>query len=220
MEVPSGPTPFVVLEGLEDAPHPFFTPLVSVWASPWPAFGSEFADDHGKSLRRLLHLGDPLLDGITLEGIGVIGVDHPVSSWVGQLLALEKAGHVVRPVQAARDHHVPGAGFTDGIEESLHPDRLIGLLRVAAICPLADLAAFEPDVPTDVMRLVIQVEEHGGVVLVGAGEIPPEGGAILIGHHVLSDLLAPLAGVRPVQIQQDVTSVPGAVVDDLVERAR
>ena len=64
------------------------------------------------------------------------------------------------------------------------------------------------------MRLVVKVEDDGGMVLVGRRAILPEHHAVLVGHRVLRDVGAPLAAIRPVQVQHDVTSLRGTGVHD------
>jgi hypothetical protein len=49
---------------------------------------------------------------------------------------------------------------------------------------------------------VVEVEYDGRMILVDLGKILPESDAILIGHHVLADLFAPLTRIGPVQIQR------------------
>ena len=65
------------------------------------------------------------------------------------------------------------------------------------------------------MRFVIQIVKHGGMVGEDRSEILPEGQAVRVGHGMLADVLAPLVAIRPVQIEDDVTGVGGAVGGDL-----
>ena len=67
------------------------------------------------------------------------------------------------------------------------------------------------------MRLVVKVEEHGGMIPVGRRAILPEDYAVLVGHRVLRNVGAPLAAIRPVQIQHDVTSLRRTGVHDRLD---
>ena len=74
--------PLVFLQGLEHAAHPVFPGRVS---SP-SSFGTELGYNHWQFLGRTLHFGNPLIDRVTLERVGMAGVDDAVSVRVGRSL--------------------------------------------------------------------------------------------------------------------------------------
>src|SRR5439155_7869709 len=128
-------------------------------------------------------------------------------------------GKIVRPIEATGDDHVLRPGAAHGVQQRLHAGGIIGGLLAVAPVLFGDLAAVAPDVPGHVVRLVVEVEEDGGMVFVGLGDVLPERQAVLVGHDVLGDLLAPHACVRPVQVQYNVTAPRGAGIHDLLDES-
>ena len=179
---------------------------------------AEFADDHRKCSGRSLHLGDPLRHGVALERIGVVRIDHAVALGIGKQPALQETRHVVCPVQPAGDHNIPRTCFAHGIEQRLHPDGLVRSFGVPWERFLGNLTAPLPDVPTDIMRVVVKVEYHGRMILENTCEILPEHQAVAVGHEMLPDLFAPLARVRPVQVENDVAAFRRASVHDQMDQ--
>ena len=82
-----------------------------------------------------------------------------------------------------------------------------------------DSAAVLPDGPRDIVRLIVKIEEHGGIVSVVGSAIAPEGGGILVRHFMLAHRLAPHARVRPMAVDQHVASRIRRNVDQTVGKS-
>src|SRR5439155_15492705 len=97
----------------------------------------------------------------------------------------------------------------DGLERQLGPRPAVFFRYPATLLP---------DIPAYAVRLVVQVEQDSRMVPVRRRQLLPERQAILVGHYVLTDMLAPLPGVRPVQVQHHVTAPVRAGVHDLLDQ--
>jgi hypothetical protein len=100
----------------------------------------------------------------------------------------------------------------------LHPDGRERLGRLSpAVGSIRNFAAVEPDVPGDVVGLVVQVVNDGRMVRIDRRDILPERQAVPVGHRVLADVLPPLPCVGPVQIQHDIDPLRSAELHHFID---
>jgi hypothetical protein len=131
--------------------------------------------------------------------VGVIvrmGRVHDVVAGDGRIA---DAGEVEGPAQTADDDEVVGAGRSHGVVERLH---------ARDFETVAARSAVAPDVPRDVVRFVVELEEDAAVVLVLRGERLPECDRARVGHALLTRCRAGVCAIRPVKIEDDVHAEP------------
>ncbi len=137
-----------------------------------------------------------------VEVVGVVGGDERLGRVAGQVV--EPAAEVARPVEAAEQDRLLGTGRAHGVDQLLHAGRAVAAERSRRSVSQPDPPAF----PADVVRLVVEVEEHGAVVAVFGRDAAPEVGRVVgIGHR-----RQPGRGVvarrYPVQVEDHVEARP------------
>ena len=68
------------------------------------------------------------------------------------------------------------------------------------------------------MGFVIEIEDDGRMILIDSRAVFPKGDAVLVRHGMLGNVRAPLATVRPVQVEDDVAVLGGAGDDHLFDQ--
>ena len=176
---------------------------------------AHLARQHGDVLRDRRQRPVPARLGVAVGQRPLVDVErrHQVAGRIVRLV-LQPPVEVVRPLDAARDDDLLGAGGAHGVQHLLHARDL----------PLRDGAAVSPAPPRGVSaigavpeaivgvqdRLVEQVEDHHRIVLERGRDRRPEVDRV-IGERHRDQLVAAraardhrAAGRRPVQVQHDV----------------
>ena len=111
-------------------------------------------------------------------------------------LILRHAGKIEGIIDPADEHEIVRSGSANGIVELLHAHDLI---------PFTAITTIAPNIPRNIVRLVVQLEQNAVVTLVFGGNGLPELNRILIRHPLLFQIrVLHVSAVRPMQIEDDV----------------
>ena len=113
-----------------------------------------------------------------------------------QMTAIQNAGKIVSPVKPAADDDIFCARRPNRVQHRLHPDALIIFgFQIPTVGLVRDRAAVEPDIPGDIVRLIIQIKKDGWIVCVNRRAGFPEHQTVGVGHGMLADIFAPFVAV-------------------------
>ena len=103
--------------------------------------------------------------------------------------------------QPTYNHHIVRPGIANSVQASLHPR---GVVRVSAFGYLPPVF---PDIPRYVMRFIVHIKENIGTVCVPLANRLPELNGVVVRQIMLTNILAPIIHVVPMEIQNNIGPV-------------